>query len=1100
MLRHAARRLATTRATATTGGHRSRALSTARVLAEVATESSLVEAWKKVAPNLEAPATTPISPTPSTTTTTPSNSKLTVDFFILPSNSKQVDCSASWRRQFALAVHHLPMSTIAAKILPWEAPSRETLLRTIDAALDDSNVDDALQAFANYKTLHGLPEPRVLDRMIMVLSYASSRRWLQRAFDMALSVYRCNGNLLNHGSLMRLAMVLARDQMPVPASTVLRIVLESGKLPDVDMLAMVFLHMVKSQVGSYLAADVLCETCECFLDQIQDRRQLKKLDPIKNSVTLFNMVLKSCVDFKCMIKAQRIMELMSLVGVVADVNSVAIASLVFEMVGQRDELANMKRRIGSFTSFPFIQHYGHFYESLLSLHFKYNDMDAAAQLLVDLYRQQKPCASLGDSVHKQGIIQIGSCNLKTGYRIMFDFIKVDKGFVLDLESHFGLLAVIDGNIFPSEKALAKLIVGCLKASKVHSLSTFLITLHKEDLKGPSHSDVISACIQMGWLHAAHDILDDLELAEIPVPIGTYMSLLRAYEKENKPEEVNRFLQQIQKKAYTMADFHSNPSFTIKDVAKIVKDEMPLRNSSLLSSLVEEREHYSSREHLTFEFNNSILFFCKANMMDDALSTYKRMREQNVVRLCAKSREAVSSPVEHLTLHYQVLIDESTQATEPECLIPLVLGVKQVVLVGDHCQLGPVIMCKKAARAGLAQLLFERLVIFGVKPFRLQIAHKSRYFCEDSLKNGFPRMCMLGTDFPSNCFYEGTLQNGVTVNKRQTPGIDFPWPVPNRPMFFYVQMGQEEISASGTSYLNRTEAANVEKIVTTFLRSGVVPSQEHECLVEGPLNNLKQSMVQFQKPKKIYNDRRLFLGGGQGVMQGASFGAAGTNPVADKRSGRGKGHSFTPQMGLINLVCTHLAILYLESLHGPIGAVPPVPQPGNRNFGPRGNTGGPIGGHLAHQQNSQQAMGGMGSAFNFPGLENPSSQPSGGGPMSQTGLMTQMPVQGLSQTFRDGFSIGGMSQASQGGYGVDYSQGPQSGYPGNYLNQNAHPGYSHMGAANDIVSQDHMAHGSHGMFTQAGYNDPSQDESSQMHSGMAGPGLQSQVVYPFSLSV
>ncbi|ONM03370.1 Regulator of nonsense transcripts 1-like protein [Zea mays] len=83
-------------------------------------------------------------------------------------------------------------------------------------------------------------------------------------------------------------------------------------------------------------------------------------------------------------------------------------------------------------------------------------------------------------------------------------------------------------------------------------------------------------------------------------------------------------------------------------------------------------------------------------------------------------------------------------------------------------------------------------------------------------------CLL--EFPSNCFYEGTLQNGVTVNERQSSGIDFPWPVPNRPMFFYVQMGQEEISASGTSYLNRTETANVEKIVTTFLRSGVVPSE------------------------------------------------------------------------------------------------------------------------------------------------------------------------------------------------------------------------------------------------------------------------------------
>jgi regulator of nonsense transcripts 1 len=30
------------------------------------------------------------------------------------------------------------------------------------------------------------------------------------------------------------------------------------------------------------------------------------------------------------------------------------------------------------------------------------------------------------------------------------------------------------------------------------------------------------------------------------------------------------------------------------------------------------------------------------------------------------------------------------------------------------------MCKKAARAGLAQSLFERLVILGVKPFRLQV--------------------------------------------------------------------------------------------------------------------------------------------------------------------------------------------------------------------------------------------------------------------------------------------------------------------------------------------------------------------------------------------
>lgn len=47
---------------------------------------------------------------------------------------------------------------------------------------------------------------------------------------------------------------------------------------------------------------------------------------------------------------------------------------------------------------------------------------------------------------------------------------------------------------------------------------------------------------------------------------------------------------------------------------------------------------------------------------------------------------------------------------------------------------------------------------------------------------------------------------------------FPWPT-DKPAMFYVQLGSEEISASGTSYLNRTEAAAVEKIVTHLLKSG-----------------------------------------------------------------------------------------------------------------------------------------------------------------------------------------------------------------------------------------------------------------------------------------
>jgi len=86
-----------------------------------------------------------------------------------------------------------------------------------------------------------------------------------------------------------------------------------------------------------------------------------------------------------------------------------------------------------------------------------------------------------------------------------------------------------------------------------------------------------------------------------------------------------------------------------------------------------------------------------------------------------------------------------------------------------------------------------------------------------------------------------------------------------------------------------------------------------------------------------------------------------------------------------------------------------------------------------------------------------------------------------------------TQASQSGYAVDYvTQGAQGGFPGNFLNQNSQAGYSRFGTGNDFMSQDYMTHGSQGLFTQVGFNDPSQDDASQSHFGVANANpLQSQ---------
>jgi len=124
------------------------------------------------------------------------------------------------------------------------------------------------------------------------------------------------------------------------------------------------------------------------------------------------------------------------------------------------------------------------------------------------------------------------------------------------------------------------------------------------------------------------------------------------------------------------------------------------------------------------------------------------------------------------------------------------------------QLGPVVICREAANAGLKQSLFERLVKLQIKPIRLQVQYRMH-----------PDLSV----FPSNSFYEGALQNGVTASDRKL-NADFNWPCKESPLFFWHVRGQEELSASGTSYLNRAEAAAIDKLLVPFIKGGVEPDK------------------------------------------------------------------------------------------------------------------------------------------------------------------------------------------------------------------------------------------------------------------------------------
>jgi hypothetical protein len=124
----------------------------------------------------------------------------------------------------------------------------------------------------------------------------------------------------------------------------------------------------------------------------------------------------------------------------------------------------------------------------------------------------------------------------------------------------------------------------------------------------------------------------------------------------------------------------------------------------------------------------------------------------------------------------LIVDEATQATEPELLIGLRHAAPLVILVGDEMQLPPTVISEAARHARLGVSAFERLVVAGVR--KHQLTHQYRM-----------HPCL--SSFPSRHFYGDSLVDSVAAEQRPTPA-GFPWPDHSNPLcVLAVSEGVEE---------------------------------------------------------------------------------------------------------------------------------------------------------------------------------------------------------------------------------------------------------------------------------------------------------------------
>ncbi|XP_053391000.1 helicase with zinc finger domain 2-like isoform X2 [Mercenaria mercenaria] len=190
--------------------------------------------------------------------------------------------------------------------------------------------------------------------------------------------------------------------------------------------------------------------------------------------------------------------------------------------------------------------------------------------------------------------------------------------------------------------------------------------------------------------------------------------------------------------------------------------------------------------------------------------------------------------------HQVIVDEAGMCTEPQCLVPIIATkAEQVVLIGDHKQLKPIIMCKEASLLGLETSLFERYA---------NCKHVAFTMLEEQYRMN-PNICK----FPSQEFYEDSLitRPGLWLSKRTEI-----WPKMDNNVYPHVFVhveGEEKILTVSTEDGNEHSRSNSEEIehVVNVYSYLVGMKQSHESV-----QILSQYNAQCAEIKRKLKEKRF----------------------------------------------------------------------------------------------------------------------------------------------------------------------------------------------------------------------------------------------------
>ncbi|XP_072951527.1 pentatricopeptide repeat-containing protein At1g69290 [Typha angustifolia] len=462
------------------------------------------------------------------------------------------------------------------------------------SSLRSHNTDDAWRAFKSLASASVLPSPAVADSLVAHLSCLRDRLSLKRAFAAAVFLLERNPQAVSFDTVESLFRAMAAADAAAPALALLRAMFKNRSFPPFSVWAPSLIEMAKRNGGFGAFLLVFEENCRITMEE--------KVEFMKPDLDSCNAILDGCCRLLCSVSdAERVLEIMSSLGLSPDLRSFGSLAYLYASKGMESRIAELDKLMDAL-GFSKMED---FFKNLISGYVKAGSFDSVSLIVLRALKER------GDE---------GSNGLDGD-----SYVEMVKCFI------------DNGRI----KELAALIV------ETQELESSRQSIGVESSVG---FGIVNACVGLGLLDKAHNILDEITAQGASVGLGVYSSILQAYCKERRTAEAAQLVTDISAAGLrldansydalidaSMSSHDFQSAFSLfRDMREARLTDLKTSYLTIMTGLMEKHRPELMASFLdsvvddprieiaTHDWNSIIHAFCKLGRLEDARRTYRRM--------------------------------------------------------------------------------------------------------------------------------------------------------------------------------------------------------------------------------------------------------------------------------------------------------------------------------------------------------------------------------------------------------------------------------------------------------------------------------------------